>query len=91
MRNIKTVLKRTTARPRKLRATDRCIVHVIVSQQHSSPPLRCQNAITRRGVRRPSDEARRWRGYLKHDACMRSAIRLVSAASAETNEYNRNN
>ncbi|GBP60576.1 hypothetical protein EVAR_50940_1 [Eumeta japonica] len=36
----------------------------------------------RRGVRRPSDQAKRWRGYLKHDARKRSAMRPVSAAGA---------
>ncbi|GBP15305.1 hypothetical protein EVAR_92296_1 [Eumeta japonica] len=64
----------------------------------SSPPhsilralLRCHNATARRGFCRPSYEAKRWRGYLKHNARMRTAIRPLSAASTETNEYNRNN
>ncbi|GBP11282.1 hypothetical protein EVAR_92823_1 [Eumeta japonica] len=54
-------------------------------------PLRCQSVTARRGVHRPSDEPKRWRGYLKHNARMRSAMRPVSAAGVETNEYNRNN
>ncbi|GBP80544.1 hypothetical protein EVAR_39414_1 [Eumeta japonica] len=54
----------------------------------------CAASMTaRRGIRRSSDEAKRctWRGYFEHNARMRSAIGSVSAASAETNEYNRNN
>ncbi|GBP74837.1 hypothetical protein EVAR_55107_1 [Eumeta japonica] len=51
-------------------------------------PLRCQGATACRGIRRPSDEAKRWWRYLNHDACMRSALHLMSAAGAETIEYN---
>ncbi|GBP32827.1 hypothetical protein EVAR_19679_1 [Eumeta japonica] len=51
---------------------------------HTSSPhsilrasFRCQSATAYRGVRRPSAEAKCWRGYLRHDARMRSAARPV--------------
>ncbi|GBP69326.1 hypothetical protein EVAR_49613_1 [Eumeta japonica] len=46
-------------------------------------PLRCATA--RRGVRQPSDEAKRRRVYLKHDVRVRSVMCPMSAAGAETN------
>ncbi|GBP61472.1 hypothetical protein EVAR_34708_1 [Eumeta japonica] len=94
VRNIKTVLKRTTARSRKLGATnaiERYVAHFIASSLHSFVPFRCQSVTVRCRVRRLSDEAKHWQGYLKRDMRMRSAMHQVWAAGAEINKYNRNN
>ncbi|GBP63807.1 hypothetical protein EVAR_44908_1 [Eumeta japonica] len=51
----------------------------------SRTPLRCQNATTRRGIRRPSNEEKRRRGYLNYDARMQLALRPTLAAGARNN------
>ncbi|GBP80905.1 hypothetical protein EVAR_48986_1 [Eumeta japonica] len=88
VRNIKTVEKNydTSAEVASHRSN---------AASHTSSPrynilraaLRLQSATARRGVRRPSDEAKRWRGYLRKDARTRFAMRPVSAAGKKIKEY----
>ncbi|GBP32467.1 hypothetical protein EVAR_24631_1 [Eumeta japonica] len=89
---LMTVLKRTTARPWKLRATRlNAASHVSPRHSISRAPLRCQDATSRRGIRQLCNEAKRRRGYLNYNARMRLKMRPALAAGPKTIENNRSN